>query len=494
LSPDLRLVVGVNRSVVASLVGVALAAYGVWTGPVTTAMADIPVAAATKLVVKLPVAPAGLPSAIESLASYVPAASCDGKDKPGSAALGRFLKGTYPMSSYGISRSCGTNAMSTTEHNEGRAVDWMSSSRVPQQKANAQAVIRWLLAKDSGGRPYANARRLGVMYLIWDNKIWGAYRPGDGWRPYQSCGTAAKAGAALDTSCHRDHIHLSLSWEGAMGRTSFWTKRVAAPDYGPCRVAGLNWAASRRAANPRPCPSMPVVKAEAGSSALHASLVRSSGLTVNRGSSGAVVVSVQKLVGATPDGGFGVLTESKVRAFQKVQQVPATGVVDHPTWRAALKHTAPKAVATKASVATNAVKPAVTANTYARYERVVLRRGSTGSVVKVLQSALRAGVDGQFGPLTEGKVRAYQKSHRLTQNGVVTTSVWRALGKYARYEGVVLRCGSTGSVVRVLQSALRAGVDGQFGPLTEAKVRAFQKSHRLTQSGVVTAPVWRALT
>jgi peptidoglycan hydrolase-like protein with peptidoglycan-binding domain len=414
-----------------------LATGGALTGSVTSAGAAPPVAppvaAAVKVMVKFPAAPAGFPSAIEPLTRYVPADSCDTKEKPGSAALARFLKATYPVSSYGISRSCGTDAMSTTEHYEGRAVDWMSSVRVPQQKANAEAVLGWLLAKDRAGNPYANARRLGVMYLIWDNKIWGAYRPGDGWRPYQSCGTAAKAGPAFDTTCHRDHIHISLSWEGAMGRTSFWTKKVAAPDYGPCRVAGLNWAASRGAANPRPCPSTAVVKPEAGSSALHASLVRSSGLTVGRGSSGAVVALIQKLLGATPDGAFGPLTEVKVKAFQKAQRVPVTGVFDYPTWRAALKVTAPKAVVPKA-VAKAPVAPKAPVKTvakvvgrYARYEGVVLRRGSAGAVVRVLQSALRVGVDGKFGPITEVKVRAFQKAHRLSQSGVVTAPVWRAL-------------------------------------------------------------------
>ena len=432
--PKQRLVVGVNRSVVSSLVVVALAASGSWMGSVTSAGAatsvpapvTAPVAAAIRVLVKFPAAPTGFPSAIEPLTRYVAADSCDAKDKPGTIALGRFLKATYPVSSYGISRSCGTDAMSTTEHYEGRAVDWMSSVRVPQQKANSEAVIGWLLAKDRAGSPYANARRLGVMYLIWDNKIWGAYRPGDGWRPYQSCGTPAKAGAAFDTTCHRDHIHISLSWEGAMGRTSFWTKKVAAPDYGPCKVAGLNWAASRSTANPSPCPSTAVVRPEAGSSELHASLVRSSGLTVGRGSSGAVVAVIQKLIGAVPDGAFGSLTEVKLRSFQQVLRVPATGVVDYPTWRAALKVTAPKAVVP--TVTTKApVKTVVTAvGRYAKYVGVVLRRGSVGSVVAVLQSALRISADGKFGPITEAKVRAFQKAHRLSQSGVVTAAVWRA--------------------------------------------------------------------
>jgi peptidoglycan hydrolase-like protein with peptidoglycan-binding domain len=73
-------------------------------------------------------------------------------------------------------------------------------------------------------------------------------------------------------------------------------------------------------------------------------------------------------------------------------------------------------------------------------------------------------------------------------------TVVKAKGRYAKYEGVVLRRGSKGSVVKVLQSALRVGADGKFGQVTEAKVRAFQKAHRLSQSGVVTAPVWRAFS
>ncbi|MGV8847502.1 peptidoglycan-binding domain-containing protein, partial [Tessaracoccus sp.] len=35
--------------------------------------------------------------------------------------------------------------------------------------------------------------------------------------------------------------------------------------------------------------------------------------------------------------------------------------------------------------------------------------------------------------------------------------------------------------------------DGDFGPATQAKVRAFQKAHRLPQTGVVTAGFWRVL-
>jgi len=89
------------------------------------------------------------------------------------------------------------------------------------EKAIADQFLGWLLAKGPGGSGY-NARRLGVMYLIWNGKIWGSYRASEGWRAY----TGGES--------HSDHIHISLSWNGAMKRTSWWTGQVAAVDYGPC--------------------------------------------------------------------------------------------------------------------------------------------------------------------------------------------------------------------------------------------------------------------
>ena len=40
----------------------------------------------------------------------------------------------------------------------------------------------------------------------------------------------------------------------------------------------------------------------------------------------------------------------------------------------------------------------------------VLRRGSKGNEVKILQDLLGISVDGSFGPQTDREVRAYQKS------------------------------------------------------------------------------------
>ena len=125
------------------------------------------------------------------------------------------------------------------------------------------------------------------MYLIWNNRIWGTYRAAEGWRPYSTC--AAHPERAYDTTCHRDHIHISLSWAGATGRTSFWTGSVAPVDYGPCRPAGFNWAAPYAGPRPAPCPAHTTVTAPRGAPAVAAGLFAASGARLVPGYTGPLV-------------------------------------------------------------------------------------------------------------------------------------------------------------------------------------------------------------
>lgn len=60
-------------------------------------------------------------------------------------------------------------------------------------------------------------------------------------------------------------------------------------------------------------------------------------------------------------------------------------------------------------------------------DRPTLREGSRGWAVKDLQTRLNIKVDGDFGPKTEAAVRAYQKSHKLTVDGVVGPQTWSHL-------------------------------------------------------------------
>jgi D-alanyl-D-alanine carboxypeptidase (penicillin-binding protein 5/6) len=65
-----------------------------------------------------------------------------------------------------------------------------------------------------------------------------------------------------------------------------------------------------------------------------------------------------------------------------------------------------------------------------------LQSGASGELVEALQRTLNArikdaggiGVDGDFGPETEGAVKRFQTQEGLEANGVVTVDTWRALG------------------------------------------------------------------
>jgi hypothetical protein len=289
-------------------------------------------------VTRTPPVPTGLLTAIESTARYVPANTCDPAARPGVVQLGGLLTTTYGGSA-GISRTCGTDLLATSEHYEGRALDWMHNARVAADKKEADATVKWLLATDGDGNKYANARRLGIMYIIWNNRIWGAYRADEGWRDYNGC--AQKTAKSLDSACHRNHVHFSLSWEGAQAATSFWTKTVAAPDFGPCRPADLNWAPRYRHANPVPCPRYPKVEAPAGASATLETLVKYSGMELRKGQTGPIVKTVQKVIGTEATGTMDAKTKTKLKAWQEAHDVKVTGGVNAATWRALLADQSP---------------------------------------------------------------------------------------------------------------------------------------------------------
>lgn len=137
----------------------------------------------------------------------------------------------------------------------------------------------------------------------------------------------------------------------------------------------------------------------------------------------------------------------------------------------------------------------------------VIKRGSTGETVKRAQRALRRAnwhelvVDGIFGPKTEAAVKAFQRHHDLAVDGIVGPRTWKALPDGSAMP--VLRNGSTGRVVRRLQVVLSEGapgqwkitprgIDGIFGPKTEASVEAFQRWAEVPVHGIVDDRTWGA--
>lgn len=59
----------------------------------------------------------------------------------------------------------------------------------------------------------------------------------------------------------------------------------------------------------------------------------------------------------------------------------------------------------------------------------LIKRGSTGTWVRHAQAILKIAEDGIFGPDTEKAVKAFQKSKRLSVDGIVGPKTWAALHK-----------------------------------------------------------------
>ena len=183
-----------------------------------------------------------LPTAVEAFAPYIGQKSCDPHAKPGVAAFQQLVLSYWGHGgTYGITRACHIGGQS--EHKEGRAWDFKLNPDDYGDQVAGQRIIDWLLANDA-----EMARRVGIMYIIWNERIWSTYEREDGWRPYSG------------PDNHTSHIHFSFSWAGAMKRTSWWTGNVAPIEYGPCqKYLGTRVPIYGTTINIAPCPK-PVAK------------------------------------------------------------------------------------------------------------------------------------------------------------------------------------------------------------------------------------------
>ena len=410
-----------------------------------------------------------LSAALDAKTPYEAQVSCDPRPKPGVTAFAALMRARYKTGYVGTYRPCQGD---TSEHYDSRAMDWMLSVNNPTQKAIANSVTAWLSA--GGG---VMARRFGISYIIWNHKVWKEYRPERGWTVYTG------------SVPHTDHVHFSFSWDGAMKRTSWWTGRAnGVIDFGPCQVYRGQFAPLRTAIRTVPCPT-----------ALRVAPTSDYRVAVYGQSSSQIAVA-QRRLGVKADGKFGPTTFAKVVAWQR-GRVPVTGALDKATWAKLVSTPQPS---TPAPPQTPAPSPAPVppvapwaATRYTAYKSVVLRQGSRGSAVVVLQRGLRVTPDGAFGPKTRAAVVAFQTRQRIARTGVVGHPVWDRLEKLdyplIAYRGVTLRQGSRGAVVVVAQRALRVTADGAFGPRTGAAVKVVQLRARLARTGVVRNQTWVAI-
>ncbi len=162
---------------------------------------------------------------IEDFARYHPQVHCNPAPKPGTLRLAAWLQRTYPgTGSLGISRSCKGGGVS--EHKEGRAFDWAVDVHSARDRGYVRDFLHRLFATDAAGNPDALARRMGVMYVLWNDHIWGSY---DHFarRDYLSSSCRTRR-ACSDTLRHRNHVHISLTRRGGLGLTSWYAPKSAA--------------------------------------------------------------------------------------------------------------------------------------------------------------------------------------------------------------------------------------------------------------------------
>jgi len=101
-----------------------------------------------------------------------------------------------------------------SNHAQGRAMDIMVgqvSGAWNQYRGNS--IVNWLLATDSAGNVNANARRLGVQQILWNDKCWNS----DGDRGIGSATAMRQCGYG-----HFDHVHIDLTLAGSEAATSYW--------------------------------------------------------------------------------------------------------------------------------------------------------------------------------------------------------------------------------------------------------------------------------
>ncbi|MBQ2809541.1 MAG: peptidoglycan-binding protein [Clostridia bacterium] len=227
------------------------------------------------------------------------------------------------------------------------------------------------------------------------------------------------------------------------------------------------------------------------------------------------------------DGVFGPTTESAVMEFQRAFNLTPDGIVGKATWYKII------AIFNAVKRINDLASEGISLNEVTRLFNTELSLGDSGPEVFELQYLLSLvgayeqeipiiSIDGSFGEATESAVKAFQRNYGISDTGVVAYATWDQLyraylgilgslpegyfGENALpYPGMVLRIGSQGESVRALQEYLNyisrtysqispVTVDGIFGPGTQNAVREFQSVFGLTESGIVGAQVWDAIT
>lgn len=266
-----------------------------------------------------------------------------------------------------------------------------------------------------------------------------------------------------------------------------------------------------------PTPSYPGLPLRLGDSGNN---VRTKQVQINRISRN--YPSIPKI--APVDGVFGQETEDAVREFQRIFQLTPDGIIGKATWyRIAYLYTSVKRLSELES-------EGISLDEISQQFPNILRPGDTGNEVRIIQYYLGVvgryyetippiEVTGVYDDATTQAVVALQKTFGLQPDGIMGQLTWNELYKAYRgivtgttvmeggvvlFPGTVLRIGSQGDYVQVLQQYLSYIAEtyteippvqdtGVFGNQTQAAVVAFQSLFGIEPTGIVGPITWDAI-
>lgn len=322
-----------------------------------------------------------LPKTLDVRPKYSPQTRCDPKARPGTRKLGELLVNHYGTGTVGYERKCGRG---TSEHYDGRAIDWMVNVKNRNQKAAADAAVQWMSANNG-----EVARRLGVQYIIWNKKIWGAYAPARGWQNYRGANP------------HTDHVHISMTWDGANARTSWWSGTAVTKQdmtgMNPVSLSSAPKKAAPKAAAPKAAP-------KAAAPMVTTPLTKHKNTFLKDGYRGAPVSALQRSLGLRANGRFDARTVKAVKALQKRWKLPQTGQVNTRTWNRAELNAYP----------------------WLPYVNQRLEVGAKGPAVSALQRAMGMKATGLFDQRTAAVLRGTKKRLGLPATGITDAKTWQA--------------------------------------------------------------------
>ena len=165
--------------------------------------------------------------------------------------------------------------------------------------------------------------------------------------------------------------------------------------------------------------------------------------TIKLGSKGSDVKKAQQLLiakgyscgAAGADGDFGAGTYNAVKKFQVDNGLEADGIVGANTWAALLKTEQPKPETKpeQTEPEKKPEKPVAPTSSTCTVELPIVKQGNKGFTVIAVQTLLGKHnfnvnyIDGDFGPDTLAKVKAFQKAKGLTADGIVGRDTWTKL-------------------------------------------------------------------